>query len=82
MPDAIFFYWNDYFDKIKEEKYEWKFFVSGNCLYISRDFILAQLRRVVLLVKLFVTTSNVSYRMISFVKHGKRVFLSERNCIT
>jgi hypothetical protein len=69
MPDAIFFYWND-FDKTiiyKEGKYKWKFSWSGNCLYIPRDFILAQLRRVISLVKLFVTASNVSYRMMRFV---------------
>ena len=63
-----------------EGKYESKFCERTISSHASRDFILAQLKRVVSLVKLFVTAANVSYPILRFVKQGERVFLSERNC--
>jgi hypothetical protein len=50
---CICFYSND-LDKnniYREGKYEWKFCGGTNSSYVTKDFILAQLRRVVPLVK-------------------------------
>jgi hypothetical protein len=54
-----------------DEKYESKFSGRTNCPCMRKNFILAQLRRIALLVKEFVTLANVSYSMWRCVKRGK-----------